>query len=105
MSTPQIPNLLTLRGRGGRRGGRAAYPSSERTTPEAIAKQQDTIVQATDNDANISRLSAVQVGYLNDEFASAFAPSTEPIGGFRRLPIINRGDIYPSFVLQLSTDR
>lgn len=93
MSTPQIPNLLTFRGRGGGRRGRGANSNSEQISPEATAKQQDTIIQATDNDANISRISAVQTGYLEDKFASALAPVTVPPGGFRRLPIINRGAI------------
>ena len=47
----------------------------------------DVDVQATDTDAAISRLSAVQAGYLDDPFAEFFAKGLQP----RRLPIINRG--------------
>lgn len=50
----------------------------------------DKIVQGTDNDASVSRLSAVEVGYLDDPFAKAFVPS-ETDRWIRRFPIINRG--------------
>ena len=89
MSASHIPNLLTGSHRGGRRGGRGTI--SQGNEAEVIAKQQDSIIQATDTDASVSRLSAVQAGYLTDPFASDFAPSPIPSGGFRRLPIINRG--------------
>ena len=90
MSAPQIPNLLSgSRRRGGPRGGRGGASHSNET--EITTKQQDSIIQATDTDANASRLSAVQAGYLTDPFALDFAPSPIPPGGFRRLPIINRG--------------
>ena len=89
MSAPPIPNLLSLqssrrgvrtRGRGS--GGNHVRPGS---TPS-----QDEVVQGTDTDAAISRMSAVSLGYLNDPFAQFFVgysrgPTT------RRLPIINRG--------------
>ena len=48
----------------------------------------DKIVQQTDQDASISRLSAVEVGYLDDPFAKYFVPEEK---NKRRLPIINRG--------------
>jgi hypothetical protein len=96
MSAPQIPNLLSLRGRGGRRRGNPSTYGESSTTdpnpnPEAAKLKQDHIVQQTDADANISRLSAVQAGYLEDPFAYEFAPSPAPAQGFRRFPIINRG--------------
>ncbi|KKA28771.1 hypothetical protein TD95_002844 [Thielaviopsis punctulata] len=81
MSAPSIPNLLSLRGRGtgrrGRGGGRLGGSST-----------RDSAIQGTDSDAAISRLSAVELGYMQDPFARYFAGST---GSVRRLPIINRG--------------
>jgi len=94
MSAPSIPNLLSLRGasRGGGRGrglgrgrggGAIGSPSS---TPG-----HDITVQGTDIDAAVSRLSAVELGYLVDPFAEIFAQKTGPGPSSRRLPIINRG--------------
>lgn len=57
---------------------------------EGVAEQKeakDRIVQQTDQDASISRTSAVTIGYLDDPFAQEFV-STE---AQRRFPIINRG--------------
>ncbi|KAI1850130.1 hypothetical protein JX265_003501 [Neoarthrinium moseri] len=88
MSAPQIPNLLSLRGRGGARGrgarGRGGFASP------AGPGSHDTVIQGTDTDASVSRLSAVDLGYLEDPYARYFVqqnagPPT------RRLPIINRG--------------
>jgi [phosphatase 2A protein]-leucine-carboxy methyltransferase len=45
-------------------------------------------VQGTDNDASVSRMSAVELGYLDDPYATALTP---PGSATRRLPIINRG--------------
>ncbi|GAQ10558.1 hypothetical protein ALT_7879 [Aspergillus lentulus] len=88
-----IPNLNTLR-RGGGRGrlrGRGGFgtgtPGEERHGSRGIAAQ-DRVVQGTDNDASVSRLSAVEIGYLDDPFARALTP---PGSETRRLPIINRG--------------
>ena len=98
MAAPQIPNLLSMRGRGSGRGrGRSAAgrgdegPSDE--SPEVAAARHDQIIQQTDTDANLSRLSAVEAGYLSDPFAAEFAPSkaSDP-GSSRRMPIINRGE-------------
>ncbi|KAI1493770.1 S-adenosyl-L-methionine-dependent methyltransferase [Biscogniauxia mediterranea] len=89
MSAPSIPNLLSLRGsRGGARGrlrGRGGHPTS------ASSATQDATVQATDTDAAVSRMSAVDLGYLQDPFAQFFVQT--PAAGLpvRRLPIINRG--------------
>ncbi|KAL4934256.1 protein C-terminal leucine carboxyl O-methyltransferase ppm1 [Aspergillus undulatus] len=86
MSASQIPNLNTLRsGRGGRgRGlrGRGGHDSS------SGPGHKDKVVQGTDNDASVSRLSAVGLGYLEDPFARALTPQSLET---RRLPIINRG--------------
>ncbi|KAF2405260.1 leucine carboxyl methyltransferase 1 [Trichodelitschia bisporula] len=87
MSTPRgsdIPNLNTFRsshpGRGrGRKGGFAA---SEQGT-----EAQDQVVQRTDQDASVSRMNAVALGYLDDQFAKFFTPGPVP----KKYPIINRG--------------
>jgi [phosphatase 2A protein]-leucine-carboxy methyltransferase len=50
----------------------------------------DTIIQQTDNDASVSRLSAVDTGYLRDDYAHSFVLARTA----RRLPIINRGRKY-----------
>ncbi|KAI1134361.1 leucine carboxyl methyltransferase [Hypoxylon sp. FL0543] len=87
MSAPSIPNLLSLRGpRGGSRGrgrGRGGHSHS-------AAPNHDSIIQGTDTDAAVSRMSAVELGYLQDPFAQYFVQNS--VGGaVRRLPIINRG--------------
>ncbi|KAL5334655.1 S-adenosyl-L-methionine-dependent methyltransferase [Aspergillus crustosus] len=94
MSAPQIPNLNTLRrgtdrtrGRFRGRGGHETGPGSTSTSSSSAA-QKDKVVQGTDNDASVSRLSAVGLGYLDDAFARALMVRGE---GVRRLPIINRG--------------
>lgn len=90
MAAPQFPNLNSLRnplgagrgrGRGRGRGGDSGVSSEEETAAN------NRIVQQTDQDASVSRLSAVEVGYLDDPFAKYFV-STE---SQRRFPIINRG--------------
>ncbi|KAH6996268.1 S-adenosyl-L-methionine-dependent methyltransferase [Ilyonectria sp. MPI-CAGE-AT-0026] len=87
MSAPNIPNLLnSLRdGRGGRPGrgrGRGAQGPSAVTHEAAI--------QGTDTDAAVSRLSAVDMNYLDDPYAPYFVQSVDGPAP-RRLPIINRG--------------
>ncbi len=95
MSAPQIPNLLTLRGgrggRGGRgRGGRGGGSSmAAPVAGEADAQaRKDKLIQQTDLDASLSRLSAINVGYLKDPFATEFVKENSTP---RRMPIINRG--------------
>ncbi|KAK0645557.1 S-adenosyl-L-methionine-dependent methyltransferase [Cercophora newfieldiana] len=92
MSAASIPNLLSLRGssRGGGRGrgfgrGRGGGSSSSSTPGH------DVTIQGTDTDAALSRLSAVDLGYLDDPFAELFAQNAAPGLSARRLPIINRG--------------
>lgn len=86
MSGPSLPNLLHSRGqRGGRpvrrgRGGISSGPA-----------HPDDVIQGTDTDAAVSRLSAVDMGYLDDPYAEYFVQSALGPGG-RRLPIINRGE-------------
>ena len=88
MAAPQIPNLNTLRSaRGPTRGrGRGQVNPLERRLEED-KEAKDRIVQQTDQDASVSRLSAVEVGYLDDAFAKYFVSGA----GQRRFPIINRG--------------
>ncbi|KAL7922352.1 S-adenosyl-L-methionine-dependent methyltransferase [Trichoderma austrokoningii] len=94
MSAPSIPNLLSLRGRGGGRGrsrGRGQGPGGgSGHGSESRNKARDATIQDTDTDAAVSRLSAVDVGYLSDPYARYFVSS---LGGppARRFPIINRG--------------
>lgn len=88
MSAPSIPNLLSLRGsRGGARGGRGRGRSGQGSSAGAA---HDATIQGTDNDAAVSRLSAVELGYLDDPYARYFVQSVDGPPA-RRLPIINRG--------------
>ncbi|KAL1898732.1 carboxy methyl transferase for protein phosphatase 2A [Ceratocystis pirilliformis] len=90
MSAPSIPNLLSLRGRGAgaSRRGRAGNNIKD---PQSTRGSRDAVVQGTDTDAAISRLSAVEVGYLADPFAQYFVGTVRAGAPTRRLPIINRG--------------
>ncbi|KAL8900356.1 MAG: hypothetical protein Q9207_005742 [Kuettlingeria erythrocarpa] len=85
MAAPHIPNLNTLRRGSGRAPGRSRGPPPLNDEEDKAAK--DRIIQQTDQDASVSRLSAVEVGYLDDPFAKFFVPGS----GQRRFPIINRG--------------
>lgn len=58
-------------------------------TGGGAASAKDRVVQNTDNDASVSRLSAVELGYLEDPFTTTL---TTPRPGTRRFPIINRGE-------------
>ena len=89
MSASQIPNLNTLR-RGGGGGGRGRLRHRGGGGGRAGELGKDRVVQGTDNDASVSRLSAVRLGYLADPFAEALTP---PGSETRRMPIINRGKI------------
>lgn len=88
---PQIPNLNSLRGqRGGLRGLAARRGGQHVAKQEDPEVRRDKIIQQTDNDASLSRMSAVGLQYLNDEFAIKFIkPQDLPIT--KRYPIINRG--------------
>lgn len=88
MSAPSIPNLLSLRGRGGRGGGRGGRGRGGR--PGSASAAHDATIQGTDTDAAVSRLSAVEQGYLDDPYAEYFVHSADGPPA-RRLPIINRG--------------
>jgi len=89
MSAQHIPNLLTLRGGGRPRGGRGRGRGCTGASDHGVlaASRKDLDIQSTDTDAAVSRLSAVSLEYLNDQFARFFVNGI----GTRRLPIINRG--------------
>lgn len=88
MAAPSIPNLNSLRGRTGLRRGRGrGRPTDADATEEDVQDARDKIIRQTDGDASNSRLSAVQLGYLNDEYATCFLQGQIP----RRYPLINRG--------------
>lgn len=89
MSASHIPNLNTLRRGGGRGRLRAPRGDSTDDGPGPRSSGKDRVVQGTDNDASVSRLSAVNIGYLDDPFAKSMTP---PGAEARRLPIINRGE-------------
>ncbi|TQN74790.1 Leucine carboxyl methyltransferase 1, partial [Colletotrichum shisoi] len=88
MSVNTIPNLLSLRGARGAKGGRGRGRGPG--GPSSSGPTHDQTIQGTDDDAAGSRLSAVNVGYLADPNAQFFV---ENFAGPppRRLPIINRG--------------
>lgn len=95
MSAREIPDLRTLLGsrrggpsRGGTRG-RGGIPSGHISTGRGTGA--DDAVRNTDQDAAGSRVSCVELGYLNDSYAKLFAsqPAT------RRLPLLNRGAASP----------
>ncbi|KAH0370982.1 leucine carboxyl methyltransferase, partial [Aureobasidium melanogenum] len=89
MAAPSIPNLNSLRGRTGLRRGRGRGLPTDPEAPieEDAQDARDKIIRQTDGDASNSRLSAVQLGYLNDEYATCFLQGQIP----RRYPLINRG--------------
>ena len=90
MAAPQIPNLNTLRRGQGRSFGRGRGAPSSSLGDEEEKAAKDQIVQQTDQDASVSRLSAVEAGYLNDPFAKQFVSGPSQ----RRFPIINRGLLF-----------
>jgi len=74
MAAPQIPNLLLSRvGASGRVRGQGRDTNHDKfqadETTEQTKAREDRVVQLTDQDANLSRLSAVDTGYLVDPFA------------------------------------
>ena len=91
MAAPQIPNLNIFRTGGGRGRGRGraqvSHDGSSAPSSEEETRARDEVVQRTDIDASVSRLSAVELGYLEDPFAKLFVSSESQ----RRFPIINRG--------------
>ena len=92
MAIPHIPNINTLRSSRpngpGRVRGRGLAGSSREASSDQDKAVKDKVIQQTDRDASVSRLSAVEIGYLDDPFAAILTSSQSP----RRFPIINRGD-------------
>lgn len=110
MTAPQIPNLLDglrasriARGNSSRSHARENLSSfrSPQARREPSAPSADAIVQQTDDDAAGSRLSAVEAGYLQDDFARVFAPPGMQVG-VRRMPVINRGVCSPRLLVPLN---
>ncbi|KAK4985824.1 hypothetical protein LTR66_008059 [Elasticomyces elasticus] len=107
MAAPSIPNLNTLRSsRGGlraRRGGRAVpvFDVDEDESIVAREKARDKIIQQTDQDASLSRISAVTIGYLEDPFARGFVEGQVT----RRYPIIHRGTYVRTTAIDSLVDR
>ena len=111
---PEIPNLFTLRGptrgRGPRRRGGPVRGGGPTHAPERLQSsisqaERDRLIQETDSDANVSRLSAVATGCLKDDFAEEFGAcpphQTQPT---IRQPIINRGASFPSYPLAVCSN-
>ncbi|KIR54161.1 leucine carboxyl methyltransferase 1 [Cryptococcus gattii Ru294] len=90
-------------------------PRRESPSPSANpSPDSDDAIRLTDDDAASSRLSAAQVGYLQDPFASLLykAPMSQP-GGFgpqggiraRKPPLINVGTHHRTWAIDLLVDR
>jgi [phosphatase 2A protein]-leucine-carboxy methyltransferase len=58
--------------------------------PATALQAQDDLIRQTDSDASNSRISAVKLGYLDDNYAREFVLRERDTP--RRLPIINRGE-------------
>ncbi|KAJ4303570.1 carboxy methyl transferase for protein phosphatase 2A [Kalmusia sp. IMI 367209] len=103
MATNEIPNLKTLLGSrrgGGLRGrgrGRGGFGASHEQS-EAV---RDNAIRGTDQDAAGSRVSCVELGYLEDPYAKLF--STQP--STRRLPLLNRGTYVRTSAIDQLVDR
>ncbi|RCI09376.1 hypothetical protein L249_3701 [Ophiocordyceps polyrhachis-furcata BCC 54312] len=98
MAAPSIPNLLSLRGDGGRRGRNRRGRGDGHDAPPDDISADDAVIQDTDTDAAVSRLSAVQTGYLCDRYAESFVSGP---ARRRRQPIINRGTYVRTRALDL----
>ncbi|KAF1963409.1 leucine carboxyl methyltransferase 1 [Byssothecium circinans] len=103
MAAKEIPNLKTLlapRGRGGMRErgrGRGGF----RTSHEENEAIRDSAVRGTDQDAAGSRVSCVELGYLDDPYAILFATQAST----RRLPLLNRGTYVRTSAIDNLVDR
>ncbi|KAL9092191.1 MAG: hypothetical protein Q9159_000950 [Coniocarpon cinnabarinum] len=86
MAAPQIPNLLESLRKSKAAGNSNGLRGGPRRGP--ALGSSDAVIQQTDDDAAGSRLSAVDVGYLQDKYARALSFSKQNV---RRMPIINRG--------------
>ncbi|TWU76546.1 carboxy methyl transferase for protein phosphatase 2A [Metarhizium rileyi] len=95
MAAPSIPNLLSMKGSGRPGRGRRQGPPVS-----SVAVSPDATIQGTDTDAAVSRLSAVDLGYLEDPYARLFVTGPPT----RRLPIINRGTYMRTKALDAMVD-
>ncbi|OAL52046.1 leucine carboxyl methyltransferase 1 [Pyrenochaeta sp. DS3sAY3a] len=88
-SANDIPNLRTLLGprRGGPSRGRGRGRGGIGASSEEKEQLRDNAVKGTDQDAAGSRVSCVELGYLDDPYAKLFATQQAT----RRLPLLNRG--------------
>lgn len=91
MSAPSIPNLLTLRGSPSGSGGRGRARGRRGAPSSSATPSHEAVIQGTDTDAAVSRMSAVDLGYLDDPYARFFIHAPAVGAAVRRLPIINRG--------------
>ncbi|KAI1172884.1 leucine carboxyl methyltransferase [Nemania sp. FL0916] len=104
MSAPSIPNLLGLRGSRGGRGLRGRSRGRGGPHSSTAASTHDSIIQGTDTDAAMSRISAVDLDYLKDPYAHAFVVARMAGATLRRLPIINRGTYTRTTALDMLID-
>ncbi|KAI8938826.1 hypothetical protein NX059_004688 [Plenodomus lindquistii] len=88
-SSNEIPNLRTLLGqrRGGAPRGRGRGRGGFGSSSAGSEQVRDNAVKGTDQDAAGSRVSCVELGYLEDPYAKLFATQQT----VRRLPLLNRG--------------
>ncbi|KAI1268965.1 leucine carboxyl methyltransferase [Xylariaceae sp. FL1019] len=92
MPAPSIPNLLSLRGSRGGSGARGRTRGrGGASAASASPLSHDAVIQGTDTDASVSRMSAVDLEYIQDRYAQYFVPTSGTGDHVRRLPIINRG--------------
>ncbi|KAG0372941.1 hypothetical protein BGX24_012380 [Mortierella sp. AD032] len=78
-------------------GGDPFPPSMMRDDPQAA---RDDVIKGTDDDAIISKLSAVNLGYLDDPFVKHFVKRPS-----RRPPLINRGSYLRTRSLDTFTEQ
>lgn len=93
-SIPNLNTLKTERGGSRRRRGPRAGPHDDGDSNLGLDDKKaeggrDAVIQETDGDASSSRMSAVALDYLEDEFARVFFPAGQEVP--KRYPIINRG--------------
>lgn len=97
-SKPITSLVESLRAARAERGGRSRRNEQQQQHGGPKARDKDLVVQQTDIDAGGSRLSAVDLGYLDDPFARPLSATPQAV---RRMPIINRG----TYVRTVAIDR
>ncbi|KAF2640289.1 leucine carboxyl methyltransferase [Massarina eburnea CBS 473.64] len=103
MAAKEIPDLRTLLGprRGGGLRGRGGGRGGFGTSHEEKEAVRDSAVRGTDQDAAGSRVSCVELGYLDDPYAELFATQAST----RRLPLLNRGTYVRTSAIDNLVDR